>query len=139
MMKYQEIHKYKYRLYERFIIRTPIINKAYKHDLFELRADGILIINPGYLWDGVSGPTWDTLSTMIAGLVHDALYQAIRLKLLVLTFKDIIDVFFHTIMIRDGVWQARAWYFYEAVKKFGKGSCIPGDIHIPDVIVVGER
>lgn len=101
-----------------------------------LKDNGTLVINAGYLWDGVSGPTWDTPTTMIAGLVHDALYQAIRLKLVDVECKEIIDVFFRTIMIENGVWQIRAWYFYLAVDKLGKNSCIPGDVHIPKIIEV---
>lgn len=135
-MKYQTIKKYKYRLFDTFYIQTPIRNRGFKHDFFLLANDGLLTIYHGYLWDGVSGPTWDTKSTMIAGLVHDVLYQSIRLGLIELSTKDIIDVFLYKTMIKEGSWQLRAWYFYQAVKKFGKASCIPYDNHIPKVIKV---
>lgn len=46
---------------------------------FELKGN-ILIVHPGYHWDGCSGPTWDTAGNMGPGLVHDCLYQAIRLR-----------------------------------------------------------
>lgn len=135
-MKYQKIVQYKYRLYETFHIQTPITGKAFNHKFFTLTDDGLLTIYAGYLWDGVSGPTWDTLTTMIAGLIHDAFYQAIRLGLLSLTIRDLIDLFFHTTMLKEGVWASRAWYFYQAVRTFGKSSCIPGDIKVPKIIEV---
>jgi hypothetical protein len=46
--------------------------------LIHLSADGVLTIKAGYRWDGASGPTFDTPSTMFASLVHDALYQLMR-------------------------------------------------------------
>jgi len=135
-MKYQNIKQYKYRLAETFIVHTPVKNKGFRHKFFILKDSGLLVINAGYLWDGVSGPTWDTKTTMIAGLIHDAFYQAIRLKLITLTVRDTVDLFFHTTMLKEGAWLIRAWYFYQAVKNFGKHSCIPGDVHIPEIIAV---
>lgn len=135
-MKYQNIKNYKYQLVQTFVIKTPIKNQGFKHELFVLKDDGTFVINGGYLWDGVSGPTWDTKSTMIPGLTHDAFYQAIRLEVLPLCFKREIDTFFHAQMLKHGVWKLRAGYFYIAVKELGHNSCIPGDIHIPRIIEV---
>jgi hypothetical protein len=53
----------------------------------ELWPDGTLVISPGYAWDGASGPTYDSKSSMRASLVHDALYQLMRLGLLSQSFK----------------------------------------------------
>ncbi len=36
----------------------------------------------GYSWDGASGPVLDTKSVHLASLVHDGLYQSMRLKVL---------------------------------------------------------
>lgn len=135
-MKYQDIKKYKYKLANTFIIQTPILNKGFKHKFFILKDNGLLVIIIGYLWDGVSGPTWDTKSTMIPGLVHDALYQAIRLELLPLSLKQLTDSFFYDLMIKHKVCKLRATYFYKTVHYFGKSSCIPSNIHIPDIIEV---
>ena len=137
-MKYQSIKGYKYRLAETLVVKTDIRNRGFKHPLFILKDDSTLVINVGYLWDGVSGPTWDTKSTMLPGLVHDALYQAIRLELLPLNFKDEIDELFYRLMIQEGVWALRAGYFYLAVYTFGAYSCVPGDVHIPDIIEVSK-
>jgi hypothetical protein len=40
--------------------------------------NGILYIEPGYEWDGPSGPTIDTDDFMDGALVHDICYQLLR-------------------------------------------------------------
>ena len=42
----------------------------------------LLVIKDGYAWDGASGPTVDTPATMYPALVHDALYQLMRLGII---------------------------------------------------------
>jgi len=135
-MKYQKITKYKYKTSAIETIQTNIKDQEFKHDFFILKENGLLVVNSGYLWDGLSGPTWDTKSTMRAGLFHDALYQAIRLKLIPFYVKPEVDLLFYNIMIEDKVWKPRAKLFYKAVEEFGHNSCIPSDIHIPEVIEV---
>lgn len=133
-MKYQRITKYKYTLYETEKIQTDITGYEFTHKFFILDKSGLLTIFSHYKWDGVSGPTWDTKSTMIPGLGHDALYQAIRLNLLPLKLKPQIDLFFYNEMLKHKVWKPRAKYFYKAVDVLGHNSCIPGDIRIPEVL-----
>lgn len=133
-MEYQEIKKYKYTLSVIEVIDTGIRGYSFDHEFFNLTLDGLLTIYKHYKWDGVSGPTWDTKSTMIPGLGHDALYQAIRLKLLPVQMKDVIDLFFYSEMLRCKVWAPRAKYFYKAVAVFGHNSCIPGNTQIPEVL-----
>lgn len=48
----------------------------------KLYRGGALEIQAGYAWDGPSGPTIDTLNFMEGSMVHDALYQLIRAKLI---------------------------------------------------------
>jgi len=135
-MKYQRIKKYKYKLAENESIQTRINNMSFEHALFELHKSGELVIFKNYLWDGVSGPAIDTKSTMFGGLIHDALYQAIRLELLPDHFKNHIDVLFYNILKEQGMWSFRAWYYLKMVTMFGRNSCIPGDVHIPPVLEV---
>ena len=42
--------------------------------------DSQITFYEGYSWDGASGPVLDTKSVHLASLVHDGLYQAIRLR-----------------------------------------------------------
>ena len=53
--------------------------------------NGLLIILEGYAWDGASGPTYDSKNSMRASLVHDALYQLMRMGLLVSGYRDEAD------------------------------------------------
>lgn len=54
------------------------IRSAYICPYFSINGN-ILTISRGYVWDGASGPVFDTKSIMIASLVHDVCYQLMRL------------------------------------------------------------
>ena len=79
---------------------------------------GRLTVHAGYAWDGASGPTVDTAGTMEAALVHDVLYQLMRLGTLPMTMRPHADTLFRTLLKRDGVNVLRRWYFYLAVRWF---------------------
>ena len=97
-------------------IRLPFVS---------LSADGILDVLPGYAWNGASGPTWDTLNSMIGSLVHDIGYQLIRREQLEAVLKEYFDRLLQEICIEDGMftWRAKLWRW--AVLKFGAGSTRP--------------
>ena len=87
--------------------------------------DGILSIGQGYTWDGASGPTWDTPNLKRGSLVHDAGYQLIRegyYKGIEDEAKKFYDSEFRRILLEDGTWKVRAWYYYRGVVRFGKRS-----------------
>lgn len=50
------------------------------NDYVQLTLDGCLIVRKGYAWDGASGPAINTKSFVRPSLVHDALYQLIRME-----------------------------------------------------------
>jgi len=79
-----------------------------------------LTANAYYAWDGASGPTIDSPSTMRASLVHDALYQLIRLGALPRSAKGAADQLLHDLLIEDGMSRVRAWYWLRAVSWFGR-------------------
>ena len=84
-----------------------------------------LRIKACYAWDGASGPTVDTKATMYAGLVHDALYQLIRLEVLPMSSRKGVDKLFRRLLKEDGMTFFRRWYFYRAVRWFGASSARP--------------
>ena len=118
---------YKYQLAEvaQFFCVDLAVSKEVSTKWLHLSSDGMLTIQPGYAWDGCSGPTFDSSNTMPASLFHDAGYQLIRLELLRSQYKDVIDAEFKRILLEDGVWPIRASYYYKAVDKFGKPSTLP--------------
>jgi hypothetical protein len=111
---------YKYQVHDDFSVQTKILVRSNISTTFvDLATDGTLTVKAGYAWDGCSGPTLDTKSTMRAGCVHDALYGLTRADLLSQVRREAIDKEFHRILLEDGAWRFRAWYYYQAVRKFG--------------------
>ena len=83
------------------------------------------VIKAGYAWDGASGPTVDTQATMYPALVHDALYQLIRLGVLPQRARKEADKLFRRLLKADGMTFFRRWYFYRAVRWLGASSARP--------------
>jgi hypothetical protein len=79
---------------------------------------GILAINEGFRFDGASGPAIDGVGNMLAALVHDCLYIAIRDK-----YKPIkprvADRIYRKISIAQGAGKIRAWTHWTALRGFG--------------------
>jgi len=86
---------------------------------------GDTIIKTGYAWNGASGPTLDTRNTMTGSLVHDLLYQLIRLGLIDPKYKAYADRILKEICVEDGMNRIRAACWLWAVKTFGGASCKP--------------
>lgn len=117
---------YKYQLAEEYVIETGI--RPYDNVLTQfisLDTEGQLTIRSGYCWDGPSGPTADTPSSMRGSLVHDALYQLIRNVALPRSARDAADELLYRICVEDGMWKWRAWMWRRAVKKFAAGAADP--------------
>ena len=73
----------KYQLYEEVWFQTNIHpHEAILTDWIVLFKNGRIYIKKGYAWDGPSGPTYDSPDTMSPSLVHDAIYQLIRMEML---------------------------------------------------------
>jgi hypothetical protein len=118
--------EYKYQLLIPYAVYIPILGYSIEEKYFSLNEAGHLYIHPLYAWDGPSGPTFDTPSFMRGSLVHDVLYQMIRLELLPVEMKEIADDILYDICIEDGMWRVRALWVKRAVKRFGASSCVPG-------------
>lgn len=117
---------YKYQVARPYRIKLAIVPYAPVRLRFvEMDMDGELRILAGYAWNGASGPTWDTLNSMTGSLVHDVIYQLIRLGLIAPGYKDYGDQVLHDICTEDGMWKLRADYWRWAVLTFGMGSCLP--------------
>jgi hypothetical protein len=118
--------KYKYQLHEDYSVDIGLKDMTCAGGFFILKTDGVLLIIAGYAWDGPSGPTFDTKDFMRGSLVHDVLYQAIRMGILPRDYKDYADMTLHNICMEDGMSPVRAAYVYEAVHLFASSSCVPG-------------
>ena len=116
--KYQLVKDYKIQLSTSPLqtIDTPFIS---------LTKLGTLTIKSGYAWDGPSGPTIDTKSSMRASLVHDVLYQLLRQGKLPQCWRETADKIFYDICIEDGMWAWRAKLWYRELRKFAASAANP--------------
>ena len=96
-------------------------------EFIELYKSGLLVIKNGYAWDGPSGPTIDTLTFMHGSLIHDSLYQIIRMQKLPRSFRKQADLELVKICKEDGMWAFRRWWVYWGVRLFAKSAIHPNN------------
>lgn len=125
--KYQLNQAYYHQLPHHFSQERPI-----ETPFILVSVDAQLTVKYGYAWDGASGPTRDTASAIRGSLVHDALYQLMRMKVLPLAFRDEADDHFYDILRADGMNRVRAWYWWRAVRRFAKKGAAGPDrtVHV---------
>jgi hypothetical protein len=124
-IKYKE--GYKYQLAEDCTLVIAIRpQKPIVTDWIMLSPNGLLIIRKGYAWDGASGPTIDTKSTMRGSLVHDALYQLMRMEMIPEACRIYADQLLHDICVEDGMWSIRANVWEKMVNWFAAGCAKAG-------------
>ncbi len=126
----------KYSLHAQYQHQTDLRCTPYDTDLLTLTVSGLLVIHPGYAWDGCSGPCIDTDAIMRAALVHDAIYELIRHGACPQSQKALADRLFQTLYAEDAArlrfgWplqQLSKWrddWVYWAVDHFGSSSVQP--------------
>lgn len=131
-----EHKKYKYQTTVDVVLYVGIFGYSIETAYFKLTRDGVLLIKAGYMWDGCSGPTWDTKNTMLAGLGHDCLYQILRESLLIsrstLNYDERfdklrlqVDQSFRQWLAEDGVCWIRCYYYYRGVRALGRKYALP--------------
>ncbi len=128
-MYYRSLRKYKYELLEDYVIQVyEFQHQEVETPFFKLERDGKLTIRRGYCWDGPSGPTIDTANFMRGSLVHDALYQMIRERILeeAEVCRGLADGVLWAICLDDGMSRLRAWYVYTCLRVFGAKAARPG-------------
>ena len=111
---------YKYQTTRDYFHRTSITGFSGGNRFISINADGVIWIQAGYAWDGPSGPTLDTRDAMRGSLVHDALYQMMREKVLPLSMRDQADSLLKLICETDGMTAIRASIWWVGVKKFAE-------------------
>jgi hypothetical protein len=96
-----------------------------------LTKGGVITIASGYCWDGPSGPTWDSRNFMRAALVHDAIYQLIRMEKLGKndiersSFRNAGDIEMGIIQKEDRMNPARRFVTHFGVSKFASYAADP--------------
>jgi len=135
---YRKLHKYKYQLMDDYISQIDIKpEQDIGYTFLSLSSAGLLTIRKGYAWDGPSGPSIDTKNFMRGSLVHDALYQLMRLSALdYRVHRQRADEILREICLADGMSSFRAWYVYQAVHRFAEGGARPRNEPEVEIICV---
>jgi hypothetical protein len=135
---YRPLPKYKYQLVDMHQQRIRIHPAAAISTAFiDLSPEGVLTIKQEYSWDGPSGPTIDTPNFMRGSLVHDALYQLIRLELLDYRLhRSMADNELRDICIEDGMPRLRASVVHSGVRIGGESHARPPE-PLPPAAVLG--
>jgi hypothetical protein len=124
---YRKLIKYEYQLTDDYAFQTDI--KPAQDIIFKflsLSSSGVLTMKQYYAWDGPSGPTIDTRDFMRGSLVHDALYQLMRLSALdYKIYRKRADEILKEICLEDGMCKFRAWYLYHGLRIFAEPSARP--------------
>lgn len=123
-VRYQGGYKYQLALtYRDCIPIYPAVDIEIR--FISLSTGGDLEIRFGYAWDGPSGPTIDTANFMRGSLVHDAIYQLMRMGLLDRgAWKEPADRLLQAMCVQDGMWKARAWWVYQGLAVGGEGATL---------------
>lgn len=119
---------YRYQLaaeYRLLVSISPKFPGNAQAEYLLLDREGMLTIRTGYAWDGASGPAVDTPTILRGSLVHDALYQLIRLGLVEPAYRRLADTIFLEICREDGMSTIRRFWVFRAVRWFGGRSATP--------------
>ncbi len=118
-MKYKKRRHWKNRLEEDESYLTEItpdkpirVDFPFGGGFIQLDMDGQLTVGAGYVWDGASGPTFDTKNTKTPSLIHDAIYNLFRLLLLDIKWRKQADRTLYDMLRARKMfkWRAKLWY-----------------------------
>lgn len=104
---------YRYQLAVDYVVQLDFApKKDIKTEFIDFNVLGVLTVKRGYAWDGPSGLTIDTKSSMRASLIHDALYQLLRDRKLPPSRRKDADDVLHKTGLEDGMfrWRIGAWH-----------------------------
>ena len=116
---------YKYQLTRTYRIHLPELRGVnFVGPLFDLSPTGYLTVMVGYAWDGATA--YPDRKTILRGsLVHDVLYQAMRLELLDRAHRREADKILRRICREDGMIWLEAQVVYGAVRAFAGPAAHP--------------
>jgi len=131
-MKYRKLKPWKYQLVEPFAIQLGFLPPGDIYTEFViLGIGGRLTLKQYYAWDGASGPCPDIPNIMKGSLVHDALYQLMRLGLLDRSYRKSADLELKRVCIQSGMNRFWAGLIYWGCRVF----CGPASWPKPDTLV----
>lgn len=122
---------FKYQLRKTCVITIPALRMyagLVSTRFITIGKGGRVVIKVGYAWDGASGPTIDTLSSMRCSLVHDVLYQLMRMGMIHENFRGMADELLCEIGQKDKMWVWRVHAWHKILEWAGKSSATKGNV-----------
>jgi len=119
---------YKYQLVDNFYHTLSFYTEEVIELPFIQLNDNELLIKKGYAWDGPSGPAWDTKNFMVASLVHDVLYQLMRMDLISIDLRKNADLEMKKICLKYRMNVFRADYIYFLVRLCARNAALPKNL-----------
>jgi hypothetical protein len=118
-MKFRKLKPWKYQLTETLETRIGFLPPDnIDTEFILLRTTGQIITKKYYAWDGASGPCPDVKRVMKASLIHDALYQLMRLNLLDRRYRQAADLELKRFCLQAGMHKFWANLIYWGVRIF---------------------
>lgn len=112
--------------------QTNILGFEVKTDYVSLSAKGVLVLQPRYASDGVTGITGTPWQNLLerkwlrrGAFGHDGLYQLIRLGLLPKEYRRDADDLMKMWCIEDGAWEWEAGIVWRFINKWGGEAINP--------------
>jgi len=109
----------RYRLHRTRCFQTCVYGHYVATDYATLLPNGVLTVYSNLQWDGPSGPTVDTATTMDGSCAHDVLYRMIGDGHLPLAVRWRCDATLFVLMREAGAWRVRAYAYMLAVDYAG--------------------
>jgi len=125
-VRFRTPKQYKYKTFGEFTcyINAPREITVYT-DFVEMGAGEITIADE-YAWDGSTGVS--DKHSIIASLVHDALYQLMRLGLVDLKYRIVADRIYRDMCIAEGMSRIEAGIRYQGLRWFGEKYAKPREV-----------
>lgn len=101
------------RLTEYVQYETPVKGEVARFREAVLDTEGILHIQPGFIWDFGSGPAIDTPDMVYGSLAHDAFYNMMDAGQLSWDYRKTVDQYFRELLKNFGMsfWR-RNWVYW---------------------------
>ena len=135
---WEDITSKKYRIVYDYQYQSNVIGFEARTEFIDLDFDGLLTIRKNWLYDGPSGPTYDSPGGMRAAAIHDAFYYLMRLGLVSTDTRRRVDTIFYEVMIEDGMPRDRAEIWFQGVARFAAYAAKPGSEPREKIFCIGK-
>lgn len=135
-MKYRKLKNYKYKLMENYTLKLNInLEKDLIFNFIEFLTTGQLLIKQNYAWDGATGLPLTPTEMLRGSLVHDVLYQLMRLGALDYKIHRILaDKIFKQFCIEDGTPKITTECMYRALRLLGEQFAKP--VPVKEIVIL---